>query len=161
MLLDKILKLGDPLLHEMSEPVSREELRNLEDDVDLLDDLILKFRKIYGMGRGIAAPQIGLMKRLICLNLKGKRYTIINPKLTDFSKDMMELWDDCMSFPNLMVKVKRHRSCTLTYRDENWEQKKWKMKDDLSELIQHEYDHLEGILATQRAIDDRAFRLTI
>jgi len=161
MLLDKILKLGDPLLHEMSEPVSREELINLEDDVDLLDDLILKFRKIYGMGRGIAAPQIGLMKRLICLNLKGKRYTIINPKLTDFSKDMMELWDDCMSFPNLMVKVKRHRSCTLTYRDENWEQKKWKMKDDLSELIQHEYDHLEGILATQRAIDDRAFRLTI
>ena len=128
MLLDKILKLGDPLLHEMSEPVSREELINLEDDVDLLDDLILKFRKIYGMGRGIAAPQIGLMKRLICLNLKGKRYTIINPKLTDFSKDMMELWDDCMSFPNLMVKVKRHRSCTLTYRDENWEQKKWKMK---------------------------------
>ncbi len=161
MLLDKILKLGDPLLHEMSEPVSREELRNFEDDVDLLNDLILKFRKIYGTGRGIAAPQIGLMKRLICLNLKGKRYTIINPKLTDLSKDMMELWDDCMSFPNLMVKVKRHRSCTLTYRDENWEEKKWKMRDDLSELIQHEYDHLEGILATQRAVDDRAFRLTI
>jgi peptide deformylase len=71
----------------------------------------------------------------------------------------MELWDDCMSFPGLLVRVKRHRRCVMDFLDENWQAQQWILEDDLSELIQHEYDHLDGILATQRAIDDRSFRI--
>jgi len=69
-----------------------------------------------------------------------------------------ELWDDCMSLPNLLVKVKRHKKVTIKYLDENWEPQKWEMENDLSVLIQHEYDHLEGILCTMRAIDSKSFK---
>jgi len=71
---------------------------------------------------------------------------------------MFELWDDCMSFPNLLVKVKRHRSLTIKYLDANWEPQEWKMQDALSELLQHEYDHLNGVLCTMRAIDEKSFK---
>jgi peptide deformylase len=81
-----------------------------------------------------------------------------NPVLSNLSEEVFELWDDCMCFPNLLVRLKRHKSITITYRDENWIEHSRDMKDDLSELLQHEYDHLEGILATQRACDSRSFR---
>ena len=84
---------------------------------------------------------------------------LINPELSDLSTEMFELWDDCMSFPNLLVKIKRHKSLTLTFYDLNWEKQTWYLKDDLSELIQHEFDHLNGILATQRAVDAKSFKI--
>ena len=71
--------------------------------------------------------------------------------------EQMELLDDCMSFPNLLVRVRRYRHCILRYLDENWVEQKMRMDDDMSELIQHEYDHLDGILATMRAIDNKSF----
>ena len=97
------------------------------------------------------------MKRLICMNID-RPVVIFNPVLSDLSEEMIELWDDCMCFPNLLVRLKRHRKITLTFRDLEWKEQRWELSDDLSELIQHEYDHLEGILATQRALDDRSFR---
>ncbi|MEZ4887543.1 MAG: peptide deformylase [Chitinophagales bacterium] len=156
--LHKILKLGNSLLYQKAIEVEPSEVAELQSDIDLLHNLVLEFRAKYGAGRAIAAPQIGLMKRIICMNTD-KQYTIINPVLSELSDEMMELWDDCMCFPNLHVKVRRHRYCVLNFRDENWIEHRWELKDDLSELIQHEYDHLEGILATQRAIDGKAFRV--
>jgi peptide deformylase len=72
---------------------------------------------------------------------------------------MYELWDDCMSFPELLVKVKRHKACRLSFYDQSWHKQEWDLTGDLSELLQHEYDHLDGILATMRAIDGRSFAL--
>ena len=157
--MDKILKLGNPLLYQVSKPVLQSEIPHLKPQVDLLQDLILEVRKIHGFGRGIAAPQIGLMKRLFCLNIDGQKTTLYNPKLTHLSDEMFELWDDCMCFPNLLVKVNRHVHCKVSFKDENWQDHTWELTEDLSELVQHEYDHLDGILATQRAIDDRSFRV--
>lgn len=156
-MIEKILLLGDPKLYEISLPVDEYEVELLRPDTELMHKLILAIREKYGFGRGIAAPQIGVMKRLVCLDLD-KRYTLFNPVLSNLSKDMFDLWDDCMSFPNLHVKVSRHRSCTLTYRDENWEEQIWELDGDLSELLQHEVDHLDGILATMRAVDKKAFK---
>jgi len=155
--LDMVLPLGDPRLYQVCEPVKPEEVKALEPAITDLLDIILEFRAKYNAGRAIAAPQIGVMKRLICMNID-KPVVIFNPELTNLSEEMIELWDDCMCFPNLLVRLKRHRHLTLTFRDQNWEEQRWNLSDDLSELIQHEYDHLDGILATQRAIDDRSFR---
>jgi len=135
-----------------------ETLSFYDQEIKLMHELILAIRSKYGFGRGIAAPQIGLMKRIVCLNLD-KTYTLFNPSLTAMSEDVFELWDDCMSFPKLLVKVLRHQSCTLTFRDENWQEQIWDLDGDLSELLQHEVDHLDGILATMRAIDDKSFKL--
>ena len=107
-------------------------------------------------GCGLAAPQIGVQKRIICI-LTDKPYVIINPELEFTGDEMMELMDDCMSFPKLLVRVQRYRHCILNYLDENWEEQEKRMDDDMSELIQHEYDHLDGILATMRAIDNKSF----
>ena len=84
---------------------------------------------------------------------------IINPTLEFVGDEMMELMDDCMSFPSLLVRVRRYRQCILRYLDENWKAQEMRMNDDMAELIQHEYDHLDGILATMRAIDNKSFMM--
>jgi peptide deformylase len=71
---------------------------------------------------------------------------------------MFEVWDDCMCFPNLLVKLKRHKSCTIHFKDRDWNDQTMHFEGSLSELIQHEYDHLEGILATEKAIDSQSFK---
>ena len=152
----EILLLGDPRLYAVSKEVEREELEALRPVFADMFDCIRAIRRDYGFGRAIAAPQIGLQKRLICM-LTDRPYVIINPTLSFIGEEMMELLDDCMSFPGLLVRVRRHRHCILRYRDENWEQQEKQMDDDMAELIQHEYDHLDGILATMRAIDDKSF----
>ena len=152
----KILLLGDPQLYKVSDEVTRGELEALQPVIEDMFDCIRGIRRDYGFGRAIAAPQIGVRKRLICI-LTDKPYVIINPTLEFIGDEMMELMDDCMSFPNLLVRVRRHRHCIVRYLDEHWERQERRMDDDMSELIQHEYDHLDGILATMRAIDNRSF----
>ena len=156
--LHKILKLGNPKLHEVSESLTKDELPVALSKASEMHELILEYRKSYGAGRAIAAPQIGYQKRMSALYMD-RPLILINPVLYNHSTEMMEVWDDCMSFPNLLVKVKRHRKCSIRYLDENWNEQTWDLEDDLSELLQHEYDHLDGILATQRAIDDKSFAL--
>jgi peptide deformylase len=157
MKLSMILPLGDPRLYQVSTPVEQMEVVSLKPVMKDLHEIILEFRARYNAGRAVAAPQIGVMKRLICMNID-KPIVIINPVLTHLSEELFELWDDCMCFPNLLVRLKRHRALTLTFRDEEWKEHVWNLENDLSELIQHEYDHLDGILATQRAIDDKSFK---
>ncbi len=155
--LNDLLLLGDPRLYEICEPVLKEELSLVKGWVADLDNAMKEIRLKYNFGRAIAAPQLGIMKRLIYMNID-KPVVFINPELSGLSEDMMELWDDCMSFPNLLVKLKRHRSITLTYLDENWEKQVWEMDGGLSELLQHEYDHLNGILCTMRAMDEKSLK---
>ena len=155
--LDDLLLLGDPRLYQVCEPVLQEDLPKVKDWVADLHNVMQQIRERYHFGRAIAAPQLGIMKRLIYMNID-RPVIFINPVLSNLSDQKFELWDDCMSFPNLLVKVMRHREITIHYLDENWQPQKWHLKDDLSELLQHEYDHLEGVLCTMRAVDEKAFK---
>ena len=155
--LEDLLLLGDPRLYEVCEPVKFEELPLVKDWTADLHNVMQEIRSKYNFGRAIAAPQLGIMKRLIYMNID-KPVVFINPVFENLSEEMFELWDDCMSFPNLLVKVKRHKSLTINYLDENWQPQSCKMEDALSELLQHEYDHLNGILCTMRAIDNQSFK---
>ncbi len=155
--LDDLLLLGDPRLYSVCEPVLESELPLVKNWVADLHNVMQEIRDKYQFGRAIAAPQLGIMKRLIYMNID-KPVVFINPELTDLSGEMFELWDDCMSFPNLLVKVSRHKSLTIRYLDENWTPQEWAIEGDLSELLQHEYDHLDGILCTMRAIDQHSFK---
>ena len=155
--LEMILPLGDERLYQVSAPVSQDEIRSLQPVIQDLHDILFEFRARYKAGRAIAAPQIGVMKRLIYMNID-RPVVMINPSLSELSPEMFELWDDCMCFPNLLVRLKRHCSLRLTFRDETWKEHSWVLRDALSELVQHEYDHLDGILATQRALDNKSFK---
>ncbi len=81
----------------------------------------------------------------------------VNPILTFDGEEKMQVLDDCMSFPHLLVKVMRYQKCSIEYFTMQWQKKKMELTGDLSELLQHEYDHLDGILATMRAIDNKSF----
>jgi len=155
--LSDLLLLGDDRLYEISELIEKSELPLVEGWVADLHNVMKEIRTKYRFGRAIAAPQLGIMKRLIYINIDGP-IILINPELNNRSDEMFELWDDCMSFPNLYVKVSRHRYLTVKYYDAEWQQKEWTVADDLSELVQHEYDHLNGILATMRAVDEKSFK---
>lgn len=164
----EILLLGNPILYEVAETVARAELDALLPTIQDMRDTVLAYRAEHGVGRAIAAPQIGLLKRIVFLervsnttdeNTSGiaTPTALINPVISEPSTEMVELWDDCFSFPGLLVRVRRHRTCTITYRDLHWESHTVRLKGDLSELLQHECDHLDGILAVARAVDGQAF----
>lgn len=152
-----LLLLGDPRLYEVSRPVEKTDLPMLKLWVADLNNVMREIRETYHFGRAIAAPQLGILKRLIYVNIE-KPVIIINPVFTFMSEEKFEVWDDCMSFPDLLVKVERHQRAGMEYLDENWQSRLWMLEDDMAELIQHEYDHLEGVLSPMRAMDPKSFR---
>ena len=158
MAVREILRLGNPALYEASGLVAANESATLKGVVQDLHDTMMSFREEYKAGRAIAAPQIGVQKRLIYMNIT-EPVVFINPIITPQSEEMMEVWDDCMCFPDLLVRVLRHRRCRITYRDLDWTERELNLEDSLSELLQHEVDHLDGILAVSRAIDAQSFAL--
>lgn len=155
--LEDVVLLGDPRLYEKCAPVEASELEAIKPIVDGMANVVLEFRAKYSAGRAIAAPQLGVMKRLVVMNVD-QPIAIINPELYDKSEEMIEMWDDCMSFPRLLVRLKRHRYCKMKFRDLEWKEHIWDLADDLSELMQHECDHLDGVLATMHALDDQSFK---
>lgn len=154
----EILLLGNPKLYENSEIIKKEELDYIKTVTTDLHDTLINFRKKHGAGRAIAAPQIGVQKRLIYMFIT-EPIIFINPILKFECDELMEVLDDCMSFPELLVNVQRHKYCTIVYKDINWKDCELKLEGDLSELFQHEYDHLDGIVATMRATDNKSLIL--
>jgi len=155
--LGDLLLLGHPLLYQRADPVLESELQDVKSWVADLHNVMQEIRAKYHFGRAIAATQLGIMKRLIYMNID-KPLVFINPELTNLSTEMFEVWDDCMCFPHLLVRVRRHKSLTIKYLDENSKACQWTVDNALSELLQHEYDHLNGVLCTMRAIDDKSFK---
>jgi len=163
----EILLLGNPRLYQDCRPVTRTDCADLAAIVEDLHDTLLAFRRRWGAGRAIAAPQIGAMVRLVYVYLEGTPSAhladgpraLLNPVFTWRSDQLMTVWDDCMCFPELLVRVQRHRVCRLEYRDLDWHPHVWELEGDLSELLQHECDHLDGVLAVSRAMDGRSFAL--
>src|SRR5690242_5992694 len=151
----RILQLGDPLLRAVSAPVSDPSTATaiFRD----LRDTLHEFRRTHGFGRGISAVQIGEAARLIYIEMEGAEYRLINPELESRSEATFRLWDDCFSFPNLLVYLERAESVVVGYEDESGARRRIEASGAFSELLQHELDHLDGVLAIDRAIDKNSF----
>ena len=158
--LSDLLLLGDPRLYEICDPVTEDDLHLVEDWIEDLHNVMQQIKAKYNFGRGIAAPQLGIMKRLVYINID-RPIVIINPNFKYKSEELFELWDDCMSFPHLLVKVDRHKKVEIEYRDRQWNLKTLKAEGGMSELIQHELDHLDGVLCINRAKDARSLKYRI
>ena len=115
-MIKEILKLGNPRLYEKSMEILPSESENVKIWVEDLHDTLMDFRKTYGAGRAVAAPQIGVNKRLLYMYLD-KPYIFINPSLIFPDDEKYVLWDDCMSFPGLIVKVERYKRAVIHYQD--------------------------------------------
>src|SRR5207237_2767422 len=151
-----VRQLGDPVLREPCKEVkdpSAPEIRALVED---LSDTLAYWRKTTGYGRGIAAPQIGSNSRVIFLKLPGEEpWPLVNPEITWRSAEKIVVWDACLSFLSIFMQVERHRDIKVRYHDltAEWTEVQASEERNLSELLQHEIDHLDGILAVDRIVD--------
>ena len=117
MAVRRIRQLGDPILRVRCDPVQDPKspaVRLLADD---LRDTLRTARKKYDMGRALAAPQIGAPVRVVLVEVGKFRACMINPEITDVGAEDFHVWDDCFSFPNLLVRVTRAYRATLRYTD--------------------------------------------
>lgn len=155
----EILQLGNPLLWQESAQVSDAASSDTSRLISDLSDTLATFRETTGYGRGISAPQIGALRRVIFIRMPPGGFCgpLVNPEIVWASSTTMELWDDCFSFPDLLVRVRRAAEIRVIYEDDRGSDHTIEAESDLSELLQHEIDHLDGILAVQRAISPQAF----
>lgn len=145
----RILQLGDPLLHTVSRPVARGEASALLAD---LRDTLHEFQRSHGFGRGISAVQIGEPVRVIYAEFDRTPYELINPVFEWLSDEKIRLWDDCFSFPDLLALVERSAQVRLRYEEPSGAAHIIEARGEFAELLQHEMDHLDGMLAVDRAV---------
>jgi peptide deformylase len=150
----EILLLGNPILRQSCAAVKSPRADEIQSIIADLRDTLSGFRSRHGFGRGIAAPQIGASPRVIFVNAE---YTgpLINPTIVKRSRKKFRLWDDCFSFPDILVHVERNYSVEVAFVDEQGKKKQLRAEGSFSELLQHEIDHLNGVLAVDRAIDTK------
>jgi peptide deformylase len=159
MAIREVLQLGNPKLREstvrVADPAS-EEIRTLVED---LADTLLYWRNATGYGRAIAAPQIGAGVRVIFVQLAiAEPWPLVNPEITWRSNQKIIVWDACLSFLSIFMQVERNRDIEMRYQDlrGEWHEIRAGEERNLSELLQHEIDHLDGILAVDRITDIRS-----
>jgi peptide deformylase len=158
MAIRPILQLGDPVLREASAPVEDPGARDIHDLVRDLADTLAYWRAETGYGRGIAAPQLGVLRRVIFLKLPdAEPWPLINPVIIRRSKEKIVVWDACLSFLSIFMQVERHHQITVRYQNLRGETLEFEAGDErnLSELLQHEIDHLDGVLAIDRVTDTK------
>ena len=151
-----IRQLGDPLLREKAAAVENAAAPEIRELIRDLADTLAHWRSETGYGRGIAAPQLGVLQRVIFLQLPGAEpWALINPEIIERSQQKIVVWDACLSFLSIFMQVERHRQITVRYQDLQGATHEFKAGYDrnLSELLQHEIDHLDGILAIDRVVD--------
>ena len=151
-----IIQLGNPLLREKCARVADPARPEVESLVRDLADTLAHSRATTGYGRAIAAPQIGVLQRVIFLKLPDSDpWPLINPEIIARSKEKITVWDACLSFLCIFMQVERHREIKVRYQNQRGETLEVEAGEDrnLSELLQHEIDHLDGILALDRVTD--------
>jgi peptide deformylase len=151
-----ILQLGDPRLREIARPVKDFSAPEIAALIRDLADTLAHWRSTTGYGRGIAAPQLGVAQRIIFLKLPdADPWPLINPEIIERSEEKIVVWDACLSFLAIFMQVERYREITVRYQNLEGERHEFRAGDDrnLSELLQHEIDHLDGILAIDRVVD--------
>ncbi len=156
MAIRTVLQLGDPLLRERSAPVEDPTVAEIHELVQDLGDTLAHWRASTGYGRGIAAPQVGVLKRVIFLKLPGvEPWPLINPEIIEASEEKIVVWDACLSFLSIFMQVERRRRINVRYQNLEGDFLGFEAGDDrnLAELLQHEIDHLDGILALDRVVD--------
>jgi len=119
-----------------------------------LADTLAHWRASTGYGRGIAAPQIGVLDRLVYLHVD-RPWPLVNPSIIAHSDEMVTVWDGCLSFLSVFCQVPRHTWVVVRYQDQAHAWHDARAEGDLSELLQHEIDHLDGILTVDRMTDVR------
>ena len=141
--------LGDKVLRQKAKRISK-----VDDSIrDLAKEMLQTMYSSYGIG--LAAPQVGINKRLIVVdtdpeNPENEAFVLINPEIKKFGKEMCGFEEGCLSIPGVNFDVQRPDEIEVSYRDEMGKPKRMKASGLLSRVIQHEIDHLDGVMFVDR-----------
>lgn len=153
MAIREIVKTPDPVLRRKAHKIT-----TFEKDLQvLIDDMIETMREAPGVG--LAAPQIGISERLVVIeygddedeNVPKKLYVLINPEIVQASEEKVEGIEACLSVPQLVGEVERHEKLVVKALNRHGKPVKIKVEGWMARIFQHEIDHLEGVLFTDRA----------
>ncbi len=153
MAMREIVTIPDPVLRKKARKVSE-----FNTDLQkLVDDMVETMHKAPGVG--LAAPQVGVSLRVIVVEYGDNReegtppklYTVINPEISRGSQEMVSGTEGCLSVPGFAGEVERMESITVKGQNRFGQPMRIKAKDWLARIFQHEIDHLDGILFTDRA----------
>jgi peptide deformylase len=160
MAVRRVLKMGDPLLYRKAEPVKGFNTPELDALVADMFDTMAALN-----GAGLAAPQIGVLQRVVIFSVESNpRYpdvehvpttVLINPILTPIGDEMEEGWEGCLSVPGLRGLVTRHKSLRYTGFDQHGTPIDRTVSGFHARVVQHECDHIDGILYPMRLRDIR------
>ena len=161
----EVLRMGHPVLRERAKPVENlatAELRALVED--------MKETMNAKSGAGLAAPQIGVSQRVVIFGVENNpRYpdaepvpftVLVNPKIVMLSRDVDEDWEGCLSVPGMRGLVPRYTKLRYSGFDEEGNPIERVAEGFHARVVQHECDHLDGILYPQRMTDMRTFGFT-
>ncbi len=145
---------GDPVLRQKAKKVSRtdDSLRRL------VDDMFYTMYNNENRGIGLAAPQVGQSIRVIVVDMQDEEHepiALVNPEIVKASKEMVTGAEGCLSVAGLRGDVERHETITVKGRDEFGHEKRFKADGWFARCLQHEIDHLDGILFTDKATNVR------
>lgn len=144
MALRNIREEGDPILRKTSREVTE-----INDRItDLLDDLTETMRSVGGVG--LAAPQVGVLRRVVVVEVDDRLYELINPVITETEGDQYEL-EACLSVPGKQGRVHRPAHVKIEALDRNGEKQVYEGDELLARAFCHETDHLDGILYIDKA----------
>jgi len=149
MTIHRIRLLGDPVLRAKCRPVTTPRSAAVRVVVDDMRETLGDLQGRHGFGRAIAAPQIGAPIRVLYVELD-EPWVMINPEIVDVGTEDFLVWDDCFSFIELMVRVQRAHRIKVRFHDLNGKQHVLELEREAAELLQHEIDHLDGVLAVDR-----------
>lgn len=160
----KIREVGDPVLNKVSTEV---DMKNIDNEIlEIVEDL--KTTLEFGTGLGIAAPQIGVNKKIIVVGAKRENIkyddaeeipitVMINPTWKNLSEDTDVQYEGCMSVPSIRGKVERYRNIEITYYNEFGEKIVKQIRGFFARLVQHECDHLDGIVFLEKVKEPNGF----
>lgn len=163
----KIREVGEPILSEISQEINIENINT--EILDIIEDL--KATLEFGTGVGISAPQIGISKRIIVVGAKKENIkyndaeeipitVMINPVWKKLSEETDIQYEGCMSVPKIRGKVERYKNIELSYYNENGEKITKQVNGFFARLIQHECDHLDGIVFLEKVKEHNGFATT-
>lgn len=140
MAIREVRTIGDEVLGKISKPVKAVDERTLQ----IIEDM---FETMYETGGvGIAAPQVGILKRIVCMDVgDGSQYLMINPEIIELSGEQTGM-EGCLSVPGKRGQVTRANYAKVKAFNENMEEIIIEGEGLLARCIQHECDHLDGIL---------------
>lgn len=151
-----VLMIGNPELRKTSSDITDLESNEFGEIIQNLKDTLTHLQRTKKIGRALAAPQIGYPKKIIFIQTPQKSFFMVNPEITKKSDEMTELWDSCYSFDlAFFVRIKRHKEISVRYQNEHGEKLEEIFSNGFSDLIQHEIDHLSGILATDYLVNPK------